>query len=458
MQTRQPTAEEMASLVAWRAAAMEKMPYFARLIFALRPVAAPGLGTMATDVGLRLYVDFDACATHGDEWSTDTLLHECGHIYGDHSSRSTDVLVKPSERRDWNLAGDFEINDDLVEAGCRTLADVLPRLIGEPDHQTAEAYMAALRRLRSAQAKQRGQQQGDGPRSSGTGNDGQPADGGAGGQSSDGGSDQGGAGTPQWSGCGSTSGGEAAPCELGGDDLGGMAPTASDIEKQTALVATAAAVKQHAANGRGTVPGGLVERAEMILTPSKIPWQQVLASAVKRALTSRAGYEFDSWAVRHRRHPRVELAVGRYALYPGFVSPVPTLAFVRDTSGSMSMDMLGQASSEVVAISKRLGIRGRELVVLDTDALVQARHEFRGVDQLAEVAGRGGTDMATGIAAALELKPKPAVIVVATDGLTPWPTIRPDVPVVVCLIGRDAASIAATVPDWATVVVVDAAT
>ncbi len=431
---------------------MEKMPYFARLIFALRPVAAPGLGTMATDVGLRLYVDFDACAKRGDEWSTDTLLHECGHIYGDHSSRQVDALVRPEERRDWNLAGDFEINDDLVEAGCHTLADVLPQLIGQADYLTAEEYMAALRRLRSTQ-----QQQAEGGKQTGDGADGQGDSGGAGsdGNGADGQSSGGNPSAPQWSGCGSASGGEAAPCELGVDDLGGAAPAASDIEKQATLVATAAAVRQHAGRGRGTVPGGIVERAKMILTPSKIPWQQVLASAVKRAITARAGYEEDSWSVRHRRHPRVEVTAGRYALYPGFVSPVPTLAFVRDTSGSMSMGMLGQASSEVVAIAKRLGIRGRELVVLDTDATVHARREFRGVDSLVEIAGRGGTDMAVGIAAALALKPKPSVIVVATDGLTPWPTVRPSVPVVACLIGRDAPSMAETVPDWATVVVVD---
>jgi predicted metal-dependent peptidase len=63
--------------------------------------------------------------------------------------------------------------------------------------------------------------------------------------------------------------------------------------------------------------------------------------------------------------------------------------------------------------------------------------------------GGGGTDMGVGIAAALELKPKPDLVLVLTDGHTPWPK-APRAKVIVGLLdplGR--------VPDWATTVLIE---
>ncbi|MGH3305853.1 MAG: VWA-like domain-containing protein [Streptosporangiaceae bacterium] len=42
-----------------------------------------------------------------------------------------------------------------------------------------------------------------------------------------------------------------------------------------------------------------------------------------------------------------------------------------------------------------------------------------------DLVGGGGTDMGTGIAAASVLRPRPAIIVVLTDGFTPWPDEPP---------------------------------
>ena len=59
--------------------------------------------------------------------------------------------------------------------------------------------------------------------------------------------------------------------------------------------------------------------------------------------------------------------------------------------------------------------------------------------------GGGGTDMGVGIMQAMESKPD--VIIVITDGLTPWPA-NPGVPVIVCLFeDRD-------VPSWARKVII----
>jgi predicted metal-dependent peptidase len=61
--------------------------------------------------------------------------------------------------------------------------------------------------------------------------------------------------------------------------------------------------------------------------------------------------------------------------------------------------------------------------------------------------GGGGTDMRRGIQAAIEdLKAK--VIVVLTDGYTPWPDVRPrGVHVVAGMVGHERGSLPAH-PDW----------
>jgi predicted metal-dependent peptidase len=411
----------------------------AATLLALRPLDAPGLGTFAVDANMRLYIDFDAVTSKGPVWCAEALLHECCHIFANDADRATDAGVADHERNDWNLSSDAANNDDLAAAGCKTIeADgILPASLGEEDHQTAEFYMAALRRRRAARPPK--------PRPGAQGANGA-------GQLSAG---QGQATTP-FAGCGSGSGGMAAPCELdSGDDLGGLAPAATDAEKVRVRVATAAQIRDYAAKHPGTTPGGLVEVAEAVLAPSKLPWRQVLSSAIRRAVAIRQG-DFDAtWSRRNRRRPSVELAPGRNVVVPGTFSPIPTLAVVRDTSGSMSETELEKVAIEVEGIAKQVGIRGRDLRVLDTDTEVAATRDYRGAASIQEVAGRGGTDMGAGIAAALKLRPSPNAIVVLTDGFTPWPQRRPGFPVVVCLVGDGAEPMREQVPKWATVVVVD---
>ncbi len=202
------------------------------------------------------------------------------------------------------------------------------------------------------------------------------------------------------------------------------------------------------------MPGGLLQEAEQVLSPPKVPWQQVLAPAIRRAVAARAGHFDIDPARRHRRRHRVEVAPGKRIVYPGTYSPTPTLVLVRDTSGSVSDADLEQVTSEVVGIAKGIGIRGRDLRIMDVDAAVQHTRDYTRATDLGTIHGRGGTDMRVGIQAALDLKPRPHAIVVFTDGETAWPDIKPPVPLVVCLVGEGAAAAADQTPDWAVSVVV----
>ena len=425
------TKDQLDELMVWRSEALERMPYFARILFSFRPLNAPGLKTFACDPGYRLYIDFDAVTQKGIRWCSEALLHECGHMYNDHAARATEHGVTDDERFNWNLAGDAEINDDLAAAGCQTIADsgILPSHFAMDNNLLAEQYMDEIRRRQPPSSPSAG----------------------AGDQSGDQ------SGSSPFSGCGSASGGEAAPCELDqGDDAGGAAPAATAAEKKVIQIATASAVREHAAKHRGSTPRGLVARAETILAPPKLPWRQILASSVRRASAMRTGVYDTTFTRPNRRRSNVEVAPGRRGIYPGNYAPEPLIAVVRDTSGSMIGEDLSSVTSEIEGIARQMGVRGEALRILDVDAAVGSVKGYHGVSTLDEVTGRGGTDMGVGIAYAATLRPRPTTIVVITDGYTPWPDAKPRVPVVICVVGHgDLSLLVEATPEWATTVAVD---
>lgn len=107
--TGKPTDEEQALVARWRTDALDKMPYMAAMLFSLRLVNAPGLGTFAVDPGHRLYIDFDSIAADPHTWTpqvcAEALLHECGHLFGNHNERGVDAGVRtPQEHGDFNAA------------------------------------------------------------------------------------------------------------------------------------------------------------------------------------------------------------------------------------------------------------------------------------------------------------------------------------------------------------------
>lgn len=456
MNTRALTLEQTGHVQAWTAIALQKMPYMASILFSLRFVDAPGLGTFAVDRHHRCYIDFDAVVSEGPVSGGESLLHECMHLFGNDAVFADDLGITGGPlAKAWNLATDAAHNDDLRDGGCTIFADggqyVLPSSIGQPDYQTAHTYFEHLRQ--AIAKKQQHAQQGQG------GKPGQGQPGGPGAQQPGQGQA---AGQPgPYKGCGSGSGGDAAPCELDPDnDLGGTAPAATQTEKDRVRIATATAITDHAAKGRGTVPGGLVQKAQQVLTPSKTPWQRVLGRTLRGCVRSRIGSMDTSFtrrnARRHNERVLTATGAGSRVVVPGSVDPVPTIHVIRDTSGSMSNGDLNAVTSEVVAIAKKLRVRGDDLVITDVDAAVHTSKGFTSARGLAEVAGRGGTDMVVGIEHALALKPKPTAVVVMTDGETPWPQAQTSrIPVIAVIVHKNAEAVAKRVPAWIRTVCVE---
>jgi predicted metal-dependent peptidase len=80
-------------------------------------------------------------------------------------------------------------------------------------------------------------------------------------------------------------------------------------------------------------------------------------------------------------------------------------------------------------------------------AVAEVQRVWRAKD--AKLIGGGGTDMRVGIKAAATATPKPQLIVVLTDGYTPWPAHPPaGIMVVVGLLHRPHEQVPAP-PPWA---------
>ena len=102
----------------------------------------------------------------------------------------------------------------------------------------------------------------------------------------------------------------------------------------------------------------------------------------------------------------------------------------------MGTDDLAAALSEVTGVLRTVGIRGNRVTVVACDADVHAVTRVVKTEQV-ELGGGGGTDMRVGIAAALRSPDRPQIVVVLTDGGTPWPDEPTACRLIAGLIGAD---------------------
>ncbi|WP_083420556.1 DUF2201 family putative metallopeptidase [Mycolicibacterium llatzerense] len=402
------TADEWRRLRLARMAAVEAMPYFAKAVFAMVPVSAPGLGTAAVDESWRLYIDFDVFAADDGGWtmaeSAGVICHEANHLIRSHAQRAK-VLDAPFNHYCWNLSGDAEINDDLLAAGVG-LPDgaITPSALGCDDGHAAEIYYRHLVPPGSC-----GLSDGD-----------------------------------MGVGCGSGAGDTPVPGELPASvDLGngvGLSREAADMVR----TAVAQAVQEMGGAGRGTMPAGLQRWARGQLAPAVVPWQRVLRAAVRRGIEDQAGHVHHSWRRPNRRSPAG-------LIMPTLRAPKLTVDLIIDTSASMGQADLEAAMAETRAVLRQAGVKVR---ITCCDAGATTPRLVRSVGDVV-LSGGGGTDLRVGVDAALAAKPRGDVLVLATDGGTPWHTAQLPVPMIVALIGAHAVDSA---PRWAKTVRVTAKT
>ncbi|WP_088225532.1 VWA-like domain-containing protein [Desulfosporosinus sp. FKB] len=199
-------------------------------------------------------------------------------------------------------------------------------------------------------------------------------------------------------------------------------------------------VREHA-RSQGSVPRHWSRWAEDKLQP-KVDWRKQLAAAIRFAAADTTGATDYSYCRPSRRHGQIGQG---NVIFPSLRCPLPSVAVVADTSGSMSEKMLSQALAEIFGILRFLAHK-EKIYVLAVDQTVEfCRRVFR--PEQIQLTGGGGTDMRVGLEAAARLKPLPQLGIVITDGQTPWPDRPPQrMKVIVLLFGDGIA------PDWANVI------
>ena len=120
-------------------------------------------------------------------------------------------------------------------------------------------------------------------------------------------------------------------------------------------------------------------------------WQHLLASAIRRGVADVAGRVDFSY-----RKPSRRSSVGGDVILPSLRQPLPKVAMVLDTSGSMNDHMLAQSLAEVDGVLRSLGVGRRHLQIVCCDAMAfEAQKVMRARD--VELLGGGGTDMGAGL-------------------------------------------------------------
>jgi predicted metal-dependent peptidase len=455
-------------MMAARVLAQSRWPYVSTLLFAVQfvEVTPAQLSTMGVDRGWRLYYSPEfVMACTPDQLAT-VLLHECQHLMLDHAGRF-DALKQPKGNHPiWNMAGDAVINHTLDEAGMPwpaqrgiRYADLAHRGVTE-GMTTEAAYFAMLSTARQA-AGGDGETHGDGSSAGQGDGEGSGREAGEGDATGDGhgpaqGQDrnaQGRGGGVLRGGCGSGAGGDPADYELPSDDADAQEVGRAQQDLVRDRVAQDVLARQKAV---GDVPAGLARWAEQLLNPT-VDWRSVLAGLIRSALASRSGRRDFSYRVPSRRAEGLRPALAGAVLPAMRQPPPPSVAAVLDTSGSISADELRAFLSEVLHIVRSVGVsEGVTTIPCDARAYTPQRIR-RQADALgAQLPGGGGTDMGAGLVAASSLRPRPDVVVVFTDGCTPWPDAppHPAVSFVVAIASRQPSS-APPSPAWARRVVIE---
>ncbi len=384
-------AELGMKLAAGRIVAQRAAPYYMHALFGLVPVIVEtgklglgGQGTMAVTKDWVLIIEKGALERWTGQEIGAALVHEISHVLRRHHQRAG-----KREQKTVGIAMDMEINDDLPRMGLKLPKGYnnLPSDIQEPNGQTFEYYYEKM--------KQKG---------------------------------HGGASCMF---CGSGAG-QKPPNEE--ELIPPNTPRKTIAESTLIINAVANEIRKQAEHSPGTVPAGVKKWAEVAKKEKEIRWQDQLTRACRRAVSFVKGAIDTKYLRPSMRQAGLGYGVGK-AILPCLVAPVPEVAILFDTSGSMDGDLTKEAAFETDQIMKALKARVTLCVV---DAEVHALQKVGDLQSaLRLLKGGGGTDFRPAFKALEEFKPRPNIIIAITDGYAYVPEFNPPgIRVIWCLVGK----------------------
>lgn len=408
------------------------MPYMAHLLMSMEPIETPSLivqgnPTFGVDKRGRLYYNPECLAKWTLGQCSAVLLHEGLHVFLQHWKRCLkklgDDCNDQAKLMVANIAEDCTINPMLRDAkiglpdgGC------FPERFKLPKNGSWEEYYDLLWE-QAEQNKGKVPAEGDivlpggGSCSDGVRKEWELDDQGMGADGKPGGKD-----------------GKPGPAGL------------SDLEQERIIRGVCKEMQEHETrHGRGSVPGDLLRVANEILNPKVDPWRELL-SAVRHAVAMTNG--FGDYTYKKLARRQIEGGVR----LPAHFQPKPRVLVLVDTSGSMGERDLGLALGVIRQATRHLPPECVSIAAADVEIhVVQKCMKAENV----KLIGGGGTDMGAAMEAAAMLRPSPDVIVICSDGITPWPASEMRQRCV-ALLTQDASS-SYPVPSWLKTIVLEAA-
>lgn len=383
---------------------LKRGPYFGSLLYSLVPVMAPGFGTLGVTEDLILVVDPIRVMKDPELGSVDAngipqklagaLAHECMHPLRD-MNRIKDLMQIDRELA--NIAADLPINTDLREAQWELPSwGVFPEKYNFPTGLTMEEYFKLL--MKDAEASKAKTRAIVGE-AKGTGNSDPDVCAGQ---------------------CGGVAG-NPSPKESAAAD-GSGAPGRHQGEITAAKKAALNAAKKHfeKQKGCGNAPGWIDEQLGTLERRKDRDWVRELSILVRRrsGIIQSGGSDYSL-----RRPSRRSLGFSEF-LRPGMVEQQYEAAIYIDTSASMGAEELQYAKNVVCNIMEQTSVDTVWLGQCDTLVHEVKRVRIREVPG-AIMHGRGGTDFRPIFTSVKNLRPRPDMVVVITDGDGPAPKAAP---------------------------------
>ena len=389
-------------LQAARFALTRSHAYMSSLMLSLNFVEQPGLGTMAVDKYWRCYYDPEVFKKWNPEELKSALFHECNHLLRDHHSRGEHF---PNHQK-MNVAADVEINPDVLASGLPVPKDwMMPDRFGLQDGMLAEEIYYHI-----------------------------PDDG----QGGKGGQGKPGVGNGACGSCAGNPGEHELEAPGAGEGIGHA--------EQELIKRQVAKEIESAAKTQGNIPAGLKRWADLTLHP-QVKWTKELASLARRSMIEVMGKMDRSF----KRPSRVSSALGGRIVMPGWKSYIPNVGLVFDTSGSMGQTDLAKSIAEGKGVLSSLGGGGHSVTTISVDCSASAKQRVSNMRNV-DLSGGGGTDMRIGLEEAASIKPRVDVVIVFTDGYTPWPSEPTRFKTIVVLTQTGAEN---QVPEWCKYIVVN---
>ena len=405
------------TLAAGRHIARQRAPYFQSIILKLvvREVPpSPSFMTVGVTDRLVMLTCMEYVATLTPEQMAGDFLHESLHVLEHHNRRRG---VRDPSR--WNIAADLAINTIVRDMRVQqTPVALWPKDYGFEDNLSADAYYALLEEKEKKDGKSGKTKPGEGQPGEGQPGEGQPGEG----QPGEG-QGPGKTGTARQRSLrlvrrrtlSRASPSPTTPIQTRAAKPMSRSPCATSPTRSKPKQARAVGPSQRACSCL------LTKRLHLRRSLGRGSFQRVVRGACAWASGS-VSHRYDQPG---RRQACVGYGVGRPVL-PRLRRPMPRVAFVLDTSGSMGNgpnSALAQGVTEAMGVIKALGA---EVDFIAVDSRVHVSKKVRNVaDLLASVKGGGGTSFVPGFEAAEALRPAAHIVIYCTDGYGDAPPLPP---------------------------------